>query len=164
MFGMPRMSCQEIQFIAGHSSFQIAMLHHIKAEHPDVEVICGNVVTGRQAKALCEAGADGLRVGMGSGSICTTQEVILLTPASTALSPSIHLKTWEGLPHLGEQPSLCSQISSMSCRSCHRKQGVVLYAEGSCFSLLCPTDICVLTSSTAAGTSSDVISISCLPG
>ncbi|CAI5474084.1 unnamed protein product [Closterium sp. Yama58-4] len=59
----------------GDSSYQLAMLAHCKRQFPDLQIIAGNVVTTRQARRLIEGGADGIRVGMGSGSICTTQEV-----------------------------------------------------------------------------------------
>lgn len=60
----------------GDSIFQIRMLEFLKSSFPNVDVLAGNVVTRRQCEHLVAAGADGMRVGMGPGSICTTQDTM----------------------------------------------------------------------------------------
>ncbi len=59
----------------GHSANVIRCLHMLKEAYPDIPVIAGNVATKAAAKALIEAGADAVKVGIGPGSICTTRVV-----------------------------------------------------------------------------------------
>lgn len=59
----------------GHSKFVIEKLKEAKKAFPEVDIVVGNVATGEAARMLVEAGADGVKVGIGPGSICTTRVV-----------------------------------------------------------------------------------------
>ena len=59
----------------GHSEGVLSQVRRLKDRFPDLEVVAGNVATGEGARALIEAGADGVKVGVGPGSICTTRVV-----------------------------------------------------------------------------------------
>jgi IMP dehydrogenase len=59
----------------GHSKNVIDRVAKIKSDHPDVQVIGGNIATAAAAQALVDAGADAVKVGIGPGSICTTRIV-----------------------------------------------------------------------------------------
>ncbi|MBO7148018.1 MAG: IMP dehydrogenase [Lentisphaeria bacterium] len=70
----------------GHSKGVIETLRIFKKEYPEVDIVAGNIATYDAAKALLEAGADAIKVGIGPGSICTTRVVAGVgTPQVTAV-------------------------------------------------------------------------------
>ena len=73
----------------GHSQNVLNCVKMIKEAYPDLQVIAGNVATGEGTKALIEAGADAVKVGIGPGSICTTRVVAGIgVPQITAIMDS----------------------------------------------------------------------------
>ncbi|WP_316013220.1 IMP dehydrogenase [Roseobacter sp. HKCCA0434] len=71
----------------GHSSAVLDAVARVKREKPDAQVVAGNVVTGDATRALIDAGADAVKVGIGPGSICTTRIVAGVgVPQLTAIS------------------------------------------------------------------------------
>jgi IMP dehydrogenase len=83
----------------GHSRNVIDALRATKHDHPQVDVVAGNVATAEGAKALLDAGADALRVGMGPGSICTTRVISGVgVPQITAIMDCAAVAEPRGVP------------------------------------------------------------------
>lgn len=88
----------------GHSENVINAVKILKHSFPDIELIAGNIGTGKGAEDLIQAGADGVKIGIGPGSICTTRIVAGV-----------------GIPQV---------TAIMNCRSISNKTGVPLIADG----------------------------------
>jgi IMP dehydrogenase len=88
----------------GHSRAVVAMVAKLKQELGDrVDVVGGNVATRAGAQALVEAGADGVKVGVGPGSICTTRVIAGVgVPQITAIAEAASAATPAGVPVIGD--------------------------------------------------------------
>lgn len=87
----------------GHSRNVIERVRKIKQDYPNVQVIGGNIATGEAAKALVEAGADAVKVGIGPGSICTTRIVTGVgVPQISAISNVVKAIDGTGVPVIAD--------------------------------------------------------------
>lgn len=87
----------------GHTKSVIETIQLLKREFPRLEVIAGNVATAEGTRALIEAGADGVKVGMGPASICTTRVVSGVgVPQLTAIANSATVAAAAGVPVIAD--------------------------------------------------------------
>ncbi|MBR5138431.1 MAG: IMP dehydrogenase, partial [Alistipes sp.] len=116
----------------GHSKNIITTLKNVKAHFPELDVVVGNIATAEAAKMLVEAGADGVKVGIGPGSICTTRIIAGV-----------------GVPQL---------TAIYDCASAIKGSGVPVIADGGlrysgdCVKALAAGGDCVMVGSMFAGT------------
>ena len=87
----------------GHTKGVIDRVKLVKKKYPNLQLIAGNIVTGEAAKALVAAGVDGVKVGIGPGSICTTRIVAGVgIPQITAVSEVAKALEGTGVPAIAD--------------------------------------------------------------
>jgi len=87
----------------GHSKGVIDAVKATKKDHPDVQLVAGNIATADAAEALIEAGVDGIKVGIGPGSICTTRVVSGIgVPQITAITECARVARKKGVPIIAD--------------------------------------------------------------
>ena len=98
-----KVDCVVLDSAHGHSANVLRCLSMIKEKFPDLDVIAGNVATGEGTKALIEAGADAVKVGIGPGSICTTRIVTGIgVPQVTAVMDAYEVADKYGVPIIAD--------------------------------------------------------------
>jgi IMP dehydrogenase len=87
----------------GHSRGVVERVRAIKRAFPDMQVVAGNIISAEAARALIEAGADGVKVGVGPGSICTTRIVSGVgVPQITAVANVAKVASAAGVPVIAD--------------------------------------------------------------
>ena len=87
----------------GHSKGVIEILKEAKKRFPQIDIVVGNIATGAAAKALVEAGADAVKVGIGPGSICTTRVIAGVgVPQLSAIYDVAKALKGTGVPLIGD--------------------------------------------------------------
>ncbi len=98
-----KVDCIVIDSSHGHSKNIMETVKMVKTKYPTLQVIAGNVATGEATRALIEAGADAVKVGIGPGSICTTRVVAGIgVPQITALMDSYGVAKEYGIPIIAD--------------------------------------------------------------
>ena len=87
----------------GHSAGVLKVIKSVKQTFPHLQVVAGNIATGEAAKALAECGVDGVKVGIGPGSICTTRVVAGVgVPQLTAIMLAYEALKGTGIPIIAD--------------------------------------------------------------
>ena len=87
----------------GHSHGVMTMVERLRAHFPDVDLVAGNVATAEGTEALIQLGVDGVKVGIGSGSICTTRVIAGIgMPMISALAECAQVANRHGVPLIAD--------------------------------------------------------------